>query len=144
MEGAPWRDLSIDVTRLVLEKVPLLQLAKLAGLSQDMSAAYEERVAHREAIISNLPRVSDGNPGSQPESLGDVLDCQPWLSTALPRDLVGVPEGCASPDACPSHFPTESPCLCPTTWLYLALSLAFFSAAYLRGLQELLGCERPL
>jgi hypothetical protein len=96
MEGGAWSDLPNDVQLQVLDKVPLLKFAKLACLSQAMSAAYE-RVALREAIISTLPRVLAGGRGSRPVSLGAFLDFQPLLSTALPRDLVGVPEVCIAP-----------------------------------------------
>ncbi len=86
-----WSQLPTDTQLLVLEHIPLLQLAQMACLGKEMRAAYLARLALREAIISNLP-VSDGAPGSRPVTLGDLLDAQPQLSTALPRDLVGVPE----------------------------------------------------
>jgi hypothetical protein len=112
---------------LVLEHIPLLQLAQMACLGKEMRAAYLARLALREAIISSLPRVSDGAPGSRPVTLGDLLDAQPQLSTALPRDLVGVPEVCLSlsPDStvC-SHGPKPPlplftvPCTCLYTRLF--------------------------
>jgi hypothetical protein len=100
MEGATWNQLPNATQRQILEQVPLLKLAQLARLSQGMNAAYAERVDLREAIISNLPRANNRNPASRPLTLGDLLDSQPLLSTALPRDLVGVPEVCIAPFTC--------------------------------------------
>jgi hypothetical protein len=101
-----WSSLPTDTQLLVLEHIPLLQLAQMACLCKEMRAAYLARLALREAIISSLPRVSDGAPGSRPVTLGDLLDAQPQLSTALPRDLVGVPEVRSLPLTYPPTYPS--------------------------------------
>jgi hypothetical protein len=91
-----WDDMPEDIKLVILERFPLVQLAQTASVCREMYAVYKERIALREKIIASLPRVSSGTPGSRPVTLGDLLDAQPQLSTALPRDLVGVPEVCSS------------------------------------------------
>jgi hypothetical protein len=104
--GTQWSQLPTDMQLLVLEHIPLLQLAQMAYLGKEMRAAYLARLALREAVISSLPRVSDGVPGSRPVTLGDLLAAQPQLSTALPRETWSGSPRCAFPPL--THLPTPS------------------------------------
>jgi hypothetical protein len=105
MKGTCWTSLPHDMRLLILEHIPLLQLAQTAPLCKEMRAAYLARLALREAIISNLPRTSDGAPEPRPASVGALLEGHPPSCTALPRDLVGVPEVRMSSPHMPSSVP---------------------------------------
>jgi hypothetical protein len=106
VRDASWSTLPQAPQLQILEHIPLLQLAQMACLCKGMLAGYVARKALRQAVISSLPRVADGSTGSRPISLGDLLAYRPRLSTALPRDLVGVPEvrACSPSHALGVHF----------------------------------------
>jgi hypothetical protein len=110
----------------ILEHIPLLQLAQMACLCKGMLAGYVARNALRQAVISSLPRIADGSTGSRPISLGDLLAYRPRLSTALPTDLVGVPEvrACSPSHALP---PVQFSQLLGVTWCASTAPLSFVS-----------------
>jgi hypothetical protein len=127
MESTCWTSLPHDMRLLILEHVPLLQLAQMAPLGKEMWAAYLARLALREAIISGLPRVHSNSSKPLPASLGSLLEFHPPSCTALPRDLVGVPEvrsfpphtfssPCPSPETCSGSLV----CACPPSSTFLS------------------------
>jgi hypothetical protein len=101
MEGACWDSLPPDMQFLILDQIPLLKLAQVACLCKDIKAVYDARVALREKVIDSLPRAYRVLIGirtcgviqeTRPASVGALLDSLPLSATALPRDLVGIPE----------------------------------------------------
>jgi hypothetical protein len=90
-------DLPADLQRLILQTVPLREMARLACLSTGLRSAYLDRVKERDAAIAAL-RKSHFTAG-----FSDGLSS---AETALPRDLIVLPQVRGSPSVRPAQVLT--------------------------------------
>lgn len=77
--GLNWTDTPLDIQLLILEYIPLAQLARLATLCKLMQAVYGERLQERETCIQ--ARMAEAWPAEVTEGLSAA-------DTAVPRDLI--------------------------------------------------------
>jgi hypothetical protein len=83
LSDIPFFDLPVDLQRLVLGRVPLRALAKVACLNKELCNMYLDRVAERDAVVAFL---------LQSHFTADFRDGLSVTQTALPRDLVVDPQ----------------------------------------------------
>jgi hypothetical protein len=92
----PFFDLPLDLQRLVLGRVPLRALAKVAWLNKQLCKVYLDRVKVRDASVASL---------LQSHFTAAFRDGLLVMETALPRDLIVDPQVRPLPSAPCSNKP---------------------------------------